>query len=216
MADITYLDKDKTAGIGTPQRTWRDVDANEVKNVINNFRASLVAGKVPNAELPNAALKIGSAIDFDPTGITDGYVVYWDQTAGKFRVKVASGGANGVQLDSNNIGMFLFGKTIVGETVTLFINFDDQLPGSILAAPTGATGTPTFQQIVDVLEALVGADQFNVDFTRGGSAFDLVNDFYQDGTVLDKGLNVPFYRINKEGVALAPQSNDTYFVSPIQ
>lgn len=32
---ITYADKDKTAAVGQPERTWRDVDANEVKNVVN-------------------------------------------------------------------------------------------------------------------------------------------------------------------------------------
>ena len=135
MADITYLDKDKTSGLGTPQRTWRDVDANEIKNVINNFRASLVAGKVPQAELPDVAIKIGSASDFNGTGIADGYIVYWDQTAGQFKTKVGGGAASGAELDSEQIGMFLFGKTIVGDTVTLFIGFDDQAPGTVLAAP---------------------------------------------------------------------------------
>lgn len=32
---ITYADKDKTAAVGQPERAWRDVDANEVKTVVN-------------------------------------------------------------------------------------------------------------------------------------------------------------------------------------
>ena len=35
MAQITYTDKDKTAAAGTAPRQWRDVDANEVKTVVN-------------------------------------------------------------------------------------------------------------------------------------------------------------------------------------
>lgn len=32
---ITYADKDKNAAAGQPERAWRDVDANEVKTVVN-------------------------------------------------------------------------------------------------------------------------------------------------------------------------------------
>ncbi len=38
---ITYADKDKDAPIGTIERTWRALDANEVKAVVNALSALL-------------------------------------------------------------------------------------------------------------------------------------------------------------------------------
>jgi hypothetical protein len=88
--DITYADKNSAAPEGTPERTWRDVDANEVKDAVNSKAdntsnlsglsnlpvgngfvkktgagtfttdqnvATLVAGKVPEAQLPAPLFK---------------------------------------------------------------------------------------------------------------------------------------------------------------
>ena len=46
MADqITYLDKDKNASEGSPSKQWRDVDANDIKTVVNQH-AGEIEGKV--------------------------------------------------------------------------------------------------------------------------------------------------------------------------
>lgn len=160
MADITYANKDKTATLGTAPRTWRDEDANEVKNVVNNFRASLVAGKVPTSELPDAALKIGSSTDFDGTGIADGFLIYWDQTAGTFKVKAGPGGIADVDINGNT-DVFLFDKTNTGGNIELLVGLNDQLAKTVLAAPEGATGTPTFRRLkmADIIDGTQETDK---------------------------------------------------------
>jgi hypothetical protein len=145
--NITWADKDKTATLGTGPRTWRDVDANEVKNVVNNFRASLVDGLVPLSELPDAAKTILSATDFNAAGIANGFIVFWDQGTGKFRTKAE---ANvGTNLDiGGNTDVFLFDREVDGDEVTLLIGLEDQLAGRVLIAPATETGTPTFRRLV--------------------------------------------------------------------
>ncbi len=44
VPQITYEDKDKDAPIGTITRTWRAIDANEVKAVVNALAALIGAG----------------------------------------------------------------------------------------------------------------------------------------------------------------------------
>jgi hypothetical protein len=145
--NITWADKDKTASIGTGPRTWRDIDANEVKNVVNNFRASLVDGLVPLSELPDAAKTILSATDFNAAGIANGFIVFWDQGTGKFRTKAE---ANvGTNLDiGGNTSVFVFDREVDGDEVTLLIGLEDQLAGRVLIAPATETGTPTFRRLV--------------------------------------------------------------------
>jgi hypothetical protein len=63
--------------------------------------------------------------------------------------------------------------------------------------------------ITGKLEALGGEQQLNINQTRGGIAFDLVEDFILDGFIVEKGINIPVLRINQLGVALAPESNDS-------
>ena len=155
MSDITWSDKDKTQPAGTAPATWRDIDANEVKNVVNNFRAKLVGGKVPNSELPDAALKIGSSTDFDGAGLSGGFVVYWDAASSKFKVKAEAGAPTNTDIDGNN-DVFQLSRSIVGDAVTLLVGLQDQDEKLVLAAPKDATGTPTFRRLdVNDIEGLV-------------------------------------------------------------
>lgn len=153
MADITYVNKDKTATLGTPARTWRDLDANEVKEVVNNHRASKVSGFVPLAELPDAAKTILNATDFNAAGIANGFIVYWDTGTGKFRTKAESNVGTNLTL-SGNTDVFLFDREVDGDEVTLLIGLDEQLANLVLAAPVDASGTPTFRllTIADIPE----------------------------------------------------------------
>lgn len=44
MSNITWADKDKNAAAGSPEKQWRDVDANEVKTAVNS-KVDKVTGK---------------------------------------------------------------------------------------------------------------------------------------------------------------------------
>lgn len=155
MSDITWSDKDKTQPAGTAPATWRDIDANEVKNVVNNFRAKLVGGKVPNSQLPDPALKIGSSTDFDGAGLSNGFVVYWNAASSKFKVKAEAGAPTNTDIDGNN-DVFQLSRSIVGDAVTLLVGLQDQDEKLVLAAPKDATGTPTFRRLdVNDIEGLV-------------------------------------------------------------
>jgi hypothetical protein len=145
--NITWADKDKTAAVGSGPRTWRGVDANEVKNVVNNFRASLVDGLVPLSELPDAVKRILNALDFDATGIENGFIVFWDQGTGKFRTKAEANVGTNLNIGGNT-DVFLFDREIDGNEVTLLIGLEAQLAGRVLAAPATETGTPTFRRLV--------------------------------------------------------------------
>ena len=155
--NITWADKDKTATLGTGPSTWRDVDANEVKNVVNNFRASLVDGLVPLSELPDEAKTILSATDFNATGIENGFIVFWDQGTGKFRTKAEANVGTNLNIGGNT-DVFLFDRDVDGGEVTLLIGLDAQLAGRVLAAPAGETGTPTFRRLV--VSDILGLEDF--------------------------------------------------------
>lgn len=49
MSDISYPNKDKNADEGSPEKQWRDVDANEVKSAVNS-KVDKVAGKQLSTE----------------------------------------------------------------------------------------------------------------------------------------------------------------------
>jgi hypothetical protein len=192
MANITYANKDKTATLGTAARTWRDIDANEVKDVVNNHRASKVDGLVPLAELPDAAKTILSALDFDDTGMLNGFIVFWDTGTGTFRTKAEANVGTNLFI-SGNTDVFLFDREVDGDEVTLLVGLDEQLAGHVLIAPETATGTPTFRRLVvsDIpgLEGFITAQAVaSLDtveelptFVRGDLLTILVRDQYAGG-----------------------------------
>ncbi len=60
MAKITYEDKSELEPEGTPKRTWRDIDANEAKNVVNTnddllgAQSSALSNHIANSANPHS------------------------------------------------------------------------------------------------------------------------------------------------------------------
>jgi hypothetical protein len=90
MANITYNNKDANAAVGTPERTWRDVDANEVKTAVNSkLDSSATSSFLTSADT-------GSFL----TGADTGSFILFSQT-GSFAI-TGSNTFTGTQRISNN------------------------------------------------------------------------------------------------------------------
>jgi hypothetical protein len=53
--------------------------------------------------------------------------------------------------------------------------------------------------IRDKIESLGGEEQLNIDNLRGGIALNMEEDFIEDGSIMEKGVEVPIYRIRRPG-----------------
>ena len=69
MAEITYSNKNKSAVIGTPERTWRDEDANEVKTVVNT-NATALNTKISSL-IEDTTPQLGGNLDLNGNQIGD-------------------------------------------------------------------------------------------------------------------------------------------------
>lgn len=117
MADITYLDKDKTIKDGTRNK-WKDVDANMVKNVVN--------AKADKTEIAS----LGNPFRGDHNIVVAAFA--WPTTNGTFTGgKPGAGNTYDVVLDDPENPPTIGGKLIV-HGATIRAKIDDPSVGGTL------------------------------------------------------------------------------------
>lgn len=141
--EIEYQDKDKN-GVN-PVNQWRDVDANEVKDIVNQ-KADLVDGVVPEEELPSSAITVENATDVDNTNKEDGYILAWSEDEQMFVFVPDGAGITSIEWDVDG-DIFDSSVTEDGTGVILGLGFQDQAEGEVLIGPVSGDGQPSFRRL---------------------------------------------------------------------